>query len=422
MFDEGELQDGWSRTTLAGLVAAGGIQGGPFGTQLHASDYVEDGVPITMPKVIGTNGFTEGPFDRVSQEDVERLSTHILQLGDIVVGRKGDLSRRALVRQPNVGWFCGTDCLRIRPDQALADPEWLSYWFGLPEVHDWLHRFATGSTMPNLNTGVLSEVPVLVPPLPEQRAIAEVLGALDDKIESNRRIVSRLQALSSALMESLIPKPWVVRLADLDAVSTQNFSSIGSDIYPLVKPGLTGDVERVRKYIATADVSGSDVTGCEIGITAELPSRANMQPGSDRIWFAKMKGERKVLWTMTEDDEYWNPYILSTGFAGVQPASNYGAIAYTAVLTQEFDEIKESLSTGTTMQAVNNQSLSLMGIVAPESVPAAEVETLMRPLYRRSMAARLEYEHLAEIRDALLPALLSGRIRVPVAAELVEAS
>jgi type I restriction enzyme, S subunit len=110
-----------------------------------------------------------------------------VQPGDIVVGRKGDLSRRAYISEHERGWFCGTDCTRIRPDVTRINPRFLSYYFGLSAVGEWLHRYDTGSTLPSLNTSNLSLLPVVVPPLDGQSAIVDVLHALDDKIECNDR-------------------------------------------------------------------------------------------------------------------------------------------------------------------------------------------------------------------------------------------
>lgn len=168
---------------------ASGDEPSQFGSQLHAPDYVEVGIPTVMPTNIGDNRISVNDVVRVSQADAERLSRHRLRTGDIVYSRRGDVEKRALVREAERGWLCGTGSLRVRVGTA-ADSTWLSYYLGHPEVRSWIVRHAVGATMPNLNSGILSALPVSVPPVREQRAIAEVLGALDDKIEANRRLVS----------------------------------------------------------------------------------------------------------------------------------------------------------------------------------------------------------------------------------------
>ncbi|MDN6605192.1 MAG: restriction endonuclease subunit S, partial [Brevibacterium sp.] len=97
-------------TTLGDICneSGGGIQTGPFGSQLHASDYQEIGVPVVMPQDIGDGGILESRIARISDEEVERLSRYKLCAGDIVYSRRGDVERSALVRPQNEGWLCGT--------------------------------------------------------------------------------------------------------------------------------------------------------------------------------------------------------------------------------------------------------------------------------------------------------------------------
>lgn len=186
------MREGWSDVTLGAACADGGaVQTGPFGSQLHASDYVVSGIPVVMPVNIGDNRIVVTDVARVPTADADRLARHKLRVGDIVYSRRGDIKRRARVREGEAGWLCGTGCLLVRPGPAV-DARWLSYWLGTPSVHDWLERHAVGATMPNLNTKILSDLPVDLSPLAEQRRIAAVLGALDDLIETNERLLAGL--------------------------------------------------------------------------------------------------------------------------------------------------------------------------------------------------------------------------------------
>jgi type I restriction enzyme, S subunit len=187
--------------TLRDACADGGLlQTGPFGSQLHATDYVDDGVPVIMPTNIGENRVVQEGIARVTEEMAVSLKRHRLRAGDIVYSRRGDITRRALIRD-EVGWLCGTGCLLVRPG-AMVDPVWLSYWLGTPETQNWLMQHAVGATMPNLNTEILGSVPVAAPPLDEQRRIAEVLGALDDLIDTNTRSIGAIEGLLQSQFEA----------------------------------------------------------------------------------------------------------------------------------------------------------------------------------------------------------------------------
>ncbi len=168
-----EIPDSWLRATLGEVCAkAGGfIQTGPFGSQLHASDYIAAGVPVVMPVNIGENRINEVGIARVSPCEANRLQRHKLRPGNIVYSRRGDIERRALITEDQAGWLCGTGCLRIDLGTGLLDPQFSTYYLSAPEIRSWLTRHAVGTTMPNLNTAILSAVPLAVPPPTEQVAI-----------------------------------------------------------------------------------------------------------------------------------------------------------------------------------------------------------------------------------------------------------
>jgi type I restriction enzyme S subunit len=220
----GPLPDGWDTATLGDLCARGGgdLRTGPFGTQLHARDYVTDGVPIVMPRNIGDNVIRVAGIARVGLADADRLEEHRLRTGDIVYSRRGDVERRALVRAEQHGWLCGTGCLRIRPGRAVSSA-YLAHYLGHPAVRRWVVRHAVGVTMPNLNTAILSAVPVVIPPRPTQDAIAEVLDTLELKIAANGRVAASAVDLGTALFARA-----TVTVAD-GATSTANGDDDGDD-------------------------------------------------------------------------------------------------------------------------------------------------------------------------------------------------
>ena len=180
----------------------GGIQTGPFGSQLHQKDYVSLGTPIITVEHLDRNRIAHEGLPYVSDHDRDRLKRYKLREGDIVFSRVGSVDRRALVRQDEEGWLFSGRCLRVRPDISKIDPVYLSYFFGLPAFQEHIRAIAVGATMPSLNTELLSNVPIAYPPLQEQRAIAHVLGTLDDKIELNRRMNETLEEMARALFKS----------------------------------------------------------------------------------------------------------------------------------------------------------------------------------------------------------------------------
>ena len=306
----------------------------------------------------------------------------------------------------------------------------------------------TGSTIPKLSQTNMNQIKVLTPPLPEQQAIASILGALDDKIDLNRRMNETLESMARAIFKSWFVDFDPVRAKmegkqpfGMDAETAALFpdrlveselglipegwkmTTVGNpSLCSLVKPGVKE--ERCSwKYIATRDIVKSSIKNETLVDSDTKPSRANMRPGLDRIWFAKMKGSPKFVWTMQEDGDFWDDRLFSTGFAGLEAASSsLQALLYTWVSTDGFDDLKNRLATGTTMQAVNNTSIKNFPFILPKEPVSKAFDRKVRPMFRHIWSTKFESRTLAELRDLLLPKLLSGEIRVKEAEQMVEAA
>jgi len=200
----------WIKKTIGELCDEGGgeVKTGPFGSQLHQSDYQEEGTPVVMPTDIVAGKIDVSRVARVSETHVDRLHKHKLFKGDIVYGRRGDIGRQALVRSENVGWLCGTGCLRISLGNPQILPEFLHLYLSLPEIVGWVENQAVGATMPNLNTGILKRVPVWYPKnVDEQRKIASIVFTYDDLIENNKRRITLLGKMAEEIY-----REWFVRM------------------------------------------------------------------------------------------------------------------------------------------------------------------------------------------------------------------
>lgn len=202
----GPVPKGWPFIDLGELTRrfGGAIQTGPFGSQLHAKDYVDKGIPVVMPKdIIGRRVSTDS-IARVGSDDVERLSRHKLQAGDIVFSRRGDVERHALITKREVGWLCGTGCLLVRPGPGWQSPGFLSLLLEAPRARTWLVQHAVGATMPNLNTGILASVPVVLPPPALLAAFDAVVAVTDEQRSRNATMAETLADIRDALLPRLI--------------------------------------------------------------------------------------------------------------------------------------------------------------------------------------------------------------------------
>ena len=200
----GEIPKGWQSSTLGEICAAYGglIQTGPFGSQLHARDYCDEGVPVVMPQDLSGQRIQTSKIARIAESDAQRLQRHRMKQGDVVFSRRGDVGRHALVTKQEVGWLCGTGCLLVRPSTTSPISTYVSCALALPETLEWLLRHAVGATMPNLNTAILSELPML-------SARSEVIAAFENFFSS--LVAAKNSHLSEAstlatLRDTLHPK------------------------------------------------------------------------------------------------------------------------------------------------------------------------------------------------------------------------
>lgn len=439
----GPLPDGWGVATLGDACARGGgnIQTGPFGSQLLASNYVPVGFPTIMPQNIGDNRIVTEGIARIAPEDAERLSRYRVRVGDIVYSRRGDVEKRALVRAGEDGWLCGTGSLRVRFGDGPIDSTYASYYLGHPEVRGWIVRHAIGAAMPNLNTPILSALPLVIPPLPEQRAIAAILGALDDKIELNRRMNRTLEAMAQALFQS-----WFV---DFDPVRAklEGRQSVGMDaetaaLFPAAfedsalgeipqgwkvgtlgevatNPGRTVEPRSVRPdtpYIGLEHMPRQSIALTEWGQAGEITSgKARFVRGE--ILFGKLR-----------------PYFHKVGVAPVDGVCSTDILTITPKFSRWFGFVLEHLSstelvnhanacpTGTKMPRVSWSDLARYETVIPGEEVTDRFTVYVFPIVEQIAAKIMQSRTLASIRDTLLPKLLSGEIRVPEAERVVEAA
>jgi len=441
----GNVAPGWEVMTLGEACRRGGgdIQTGPFGSQLHASDYVVDGIPSVMPQNIGDNRIVVDGIARVSSEDAQRLGRYRLKAGDIVYSRRGDVERRALVREEQDGWLCGTGCLRVRFGEGVVHSLYASYYLAHPEVRAWVVRHAIGATMPNLSTAILRALPFVVPPLSKQRSIAEILGALDDKIELNRRMNERLEAMARAIFKS-----WFVDFEPVRAKMEgrwrrgQSLPGLPAELYDLFSSSFEdseiGEIPQgwqaatletfaslnpeswsnktrpaAIQYVDLSNVKRGRIEAVAAYGAIDAPSRAQrvLRP-RDSIVGAVRPGNRSYAFICYEG------LTGSTGFAVLRPKkSDYAEFVYLAATDSSNIDTLAHLADGAAYPAVRPEVVVATPVVRPRENVPARFSAVAAPLLEAMVRRESESRTLAAIRDALLPKLISGEIRVPLVGE-----
>lgn len=165
----GEIPAHWEGIKLKNLSKF--IQTGPFGSQLHAHDYVDNQTPIINPIHLQNGRIIPDWSITVDDETLKRLERHQLEVGDVILARRGELGRCAVVDSESAGWLCGTGSMNLRPKSDRIFSPYLAQIIQSEKVKNWLTTESVGSTMDNLNGSILGNLKVPVPPVQEQKQI-----------------------------------------------------------------------------------------------------------------------------------------------------------------------------------------------------------------------------------------------------------
>ena len=180
------------------------VKTGPFGSALHAEDYVQSGTPIITVEHLGESCISRQNLPLVSDEDKKRLSAYALHTGDIVFSRVGSVDRNAYVTEAEDGWLFSGRLLRIRVSDTRCISKYLSFFFKDTRIKSKVREIAVGQTMPSLNTKLLSSFSVCLPQLSDQRRISEALSDMDELIFSLEKLIEKKKAIKQGAMQELL--------------------------------------------------------------------------------------------------------------------------------------------------------------------------------------------------------------------------
>jgi len=404
----------WRETTLGEICdqVGGVIQTGPFGSQLHESDYSTDGIPVVMPKDIIEGRISTKSVARVASEHVDRLARHKLKSGDIVYGRRGDIGRQALIRSGQNGWLCGTGCLRISLGESVVEPTFLHYYLRQESAISWISAQAVGATMPNLNTGILRSVPVHVPPLPVQQRIASILSAYDELIENNQRRIRILEDMARSLYrewfvhfrypghESVpltdsplgqIPQGWgVKKLVDLAEDMRRNIPK--------------GKLVESQPYVGLENIPRRSLALASWETASEL--------GSNKLAFKKgevLFGKIRPYFHKVSIAPFDGLCSADTIVIRARQPEHY-AIVVGCVSSDEFVAHATATSNGSKMPRANWSVLKEHPIAMPTSEVAHQFSAVVEPAIRQMQTLIFQTANIRRTRDLLLPRLLSGQV------------
>jgi len=396
--------------TLGQLIAehGGSIKTGPFGTTLKANEYSQAGVPIISVGEVAYGSLSLRRDTPCAPAEVtKRLPEYLLEKGDIVFGRKGAVDRSAWVKESEDGWFLGSDGIRVRLPSSV-DSRFVAYQFQSEATRTWLLQHASGSTMLSLNQKVLERVPLQLPDFAQQRAIADVLGALDDKITVNAKLGATAQELAAAEFH---------RLSRHLPFSDQTFGDVA-------KVGGGGTPSTANPEFWNGDVlwaTPTDVTALQgpyLSATSRRISEAGLSACASEIYPAGaiLMTSRATIGAFALAQA---PMAVNQGFIVVQPHDRDLRFWLFHEMRSRVDEFI-SLANGATFLELSRGNFKKFKVRVAEAPVMNEFTAFAEPIHAAAANALSENTRLSATRDALLPELMSGNLRVKDAEKVLE--
>ena len=433
---------------LGAIIAEGQaeLQTGPFGTMLKAEEYSNEGAPVISVGEIREGYLVIGSkTPRISDETIARLPRFLLRQNDIVFGRKGSTHRNALIKKDEEGFFLGSDGIRLRVNSESICPKYLSYQLRSARAVSWLKANSEGTTMPSLNQNILSRFPITLLPVADQKAIAHILGTLDDKIALNRKTNETLEAMAKALFKS-----WFVDFDPVRAKAEGCPTGLPAEISELF-PDSFEDTELGEIPSGWRVTPVGDVVEC-VGGSTPSTSEADYWDGGEYFWATP-----KDLSSLSE------PFLLDTAkkitadgvqriSSGILPVgtvllSSRAPVGYVAAacvpvsINQGFIALKSNglmssayllnwclsnvqqfkdRASGTTFAEISKAAFRPIPLLVPSEQVARSFSDKAQALYERVVSNMRQSTLLAATRDALLPKLISGEIRITDAEKMLE--
>ncbi len=377
------------------------VQTGPFGSQLHMSDYQNEGTPIITVEHLGDNRIIHNNLPLVGEEDKNRLKKYVLAEGDIVFSRVGSVDRRAYVSANEDGWMFSGRCLRVRPTQKV-DAKFLSYYFGLEDFKETIRRIAVGATMPSINTTILSNVVVPLPPIDIQRRIASILSSLDDKIDLLHRENATLEQMAETLF-----RQWFVEEAkeEWEEKPLSFFGKIvcGKTPQKKEKKYFGGQIPfiKIPDMHNNVFVFNSEDTLTEEGVLSQ--KEKTIPPFSIIVSCIATVG----LVVMNAKKAQTNQQINS-----IIPEKEYYRYFLFLHLRNMYEELNAMASGGTATLNLNTGNFSKILLPCPTDDHLRVFNEQVKDLFLKIYSNQKQIQTLIQTRDGLLPRLMGGEVKL----------
>ena len=405
---------------------------GPFGSNIKVETFVPRGVPIISGKHLHDARLDErSGFNFITEEHAEKLRNCNVFVGDIVFTHAGTIGQVAVIQDDlnYERYVISQRQFYLRVDTSKADPAFVALWFHGPIGRHRLLMHASQVGVPSISRPAtnLKRIQIDLPTLSEQRAISEVFGAIDDKIELNRRMNETLEAMISAIF-----KDCFVNFGPTRARMEGREPYLAEDIWSLFPDAL----DDKQKPVGWEQKPLDEVADFLNGLALQKFAALNPQDSLPVIKIAELRGgltEKTSRASRDVPDKYivkdgdflfsWSGSLMAKFWTEGEGALNqhlfkvtsnrYPAWFFTQWIhhhLQEFQAI--AASKATTMGHIQRRHLKEAMTICPSNFLIFMLGQTLGPLLECAIQNDLEIRTLAATRDLLLPKLMSGEIRL----------
>ena len=402
----------WEKVKLGDIATC--IQPGPFGSQLHNSDYSKEGTPIIMPKDIVGGAIVHSGLLKVSEEHVKRLSRHQVYEGNLMVARKGDVRKCAYITANENGWMTGSDCLKVVLDESKCYPKFIYYQLRSEHIGRWLEKVSIGATMPSLNTGLLSGIEMVLPPIEIQKQIAGILSAYDDLIENNQKQIKLLEEAAQRLY-----KEWFVDLNFPGHENTKIVDGVpeGWNICPFsskvdIMSGGTPKTSIPDYYNGRIPFyTPKDSDGAFFAYKTQM----NITEGGLKNCNSRLYPPKTVIitarGTVGKTTILAVPMAMNQSCYALKMKENDAPYYLFFALNNEIKAL-QTMANGGVFNTIIGKTFDSINIQIPKDPLIYGFEKTVRPFMEQIKNKLQANSKLVEARDRLLPKLMSGEVKV----------
>lgn len=420
----------WREVTIEDIAAK--VAMGPFGSSIKVETFVPDGVPVISGQHLHGFRVDDAPgFNFICPEHAQRLANANVTRGDIVLTHRGTIGQVAYIPADSKfrQYVVSQSQFYVRCDPSKAIPEFVALYLKSPEGQYQLLANTSQVGVPSIAQPVtyLRTIRIPLPPLAEQRAIAHILGTLDDKIELNRRMIETLEAMARTLFKS-----WFVDFLPVRAKVEgrwrrgESIAGLPAEHYDLfpdrLVPSELGEIPEGWKVGTVKDV-------IEVHDSKRIP--LNGRQRAERQGSYPYYGAAGVM-DYVDDYLFDGVYVLIGEDGSVVNDEGYPVVQYVwgqfwvnnhahvlktrsgVSLEHLFLYLKQTniapYVTGAVQPKLSQTNLTAIPFLIPSWHACAEFAKVGSPLFQEMRRRSDEKRALADQRNALLPRLVSGEV------------